>query len=73
MNDKTYDTLKLIGLIFAPVSTFIAALISIWNIPYSAQITATLAAADTCIGALVLIAKARYEKKQKAKKARKDA
>lgn len=70
MNDKTYDTLKLIGLIFAPTSTLIAAIISIWNIPYSAQITATLAAVDTFIGALVLIAKAQYEKKQKAKKAK---
>lgn len=68
MNNKTYDTLKLIGLIFAPVSTFIAAFISIWNIPYSAQITATLAALDTLIGALVVIAKARYEKAKKAKK-----
>lgn len=72
MNDKTYDTLKLIGLIFAPVSTFIAALISIWNIPYSAQITATLAALDTLIGALVVIAKAQYDKSKKSK-AKKDA
>ena len=72
MNDKTYDILKLIGLIFAPVSTFIAALISIWNIPYSAQITATLAALDTRIGALVVIAKAQYDKSKKSK-AKKDA
>jgi len=68
MNDKTYDTLKNIGLFFAPVSVFIASIISIWDIPYSAQLTATLAALDTLIGGIVLVAKKIYDKKQKEEK-----
>lgn len=62
MGDNTYDKIKTVALIVTPVITFIGALVSIWNIPYSAEITASLAALDTLAGAIVLIAKAQYEK-----------
>lgn len=62
MSNKTYDTLKLIALLFVPISTFIGALLSIWNVPHCEQITATLAAADTCIGAVVVIFSKIYNK-----------
>lgn len=63
MSNKTYDIIKMISLIGTPAITLIAAIISIWNIPYGAQITATLAAIDTFLGALVVILNANYNKK----------
>lgn len=61
MSDKTYDTIKNVALIVAPVITFIGALVSIWNVPCAAEITATLAAIDTLAGAVVIVAKKIYE------------
>ena len=65
MTNKTYDTLKFIALIIAPFVTLCTALVEIWGIPYGPQIVATLAAIDTMFGAIVAIAKAQWEKKQK--------
>lgn len=63
MKNITYDRLKNIALIIAPVLTFIATLLKIWDVPYSSQILATLSALDVLIGAIVTIAKELYEKK----------
>ena len=67
MSNKTYDIIKMISLIGTPAITLIAAVISIWNIPYCAQITATLAAIDTFMGALVVILNANYNKRIEGK------
>ena len=66
MSNKMYDTLKFLALIATPIITFLCAIVSIWGIPYGQQITATLAASDTLIGAIVAIAKVQYDKRQKA-------
>lgn len=66
MSNKMYDTLKFLALIATPIITFLCAIVSIWGIPYGQQITATLAALDTLIGAIVAIAKVQYDKRQKA-------
>lgn len=63
MNNKTYDTLKNIALLAAPIIVFISALVSIWDISYGAQITATLAAIDTALGTIVVVAKKIYDGK----------
>ena len=63
MSNKVYDILNIIAKIIAPAATFIGALMTIWNIPYAEQVTATLAALDVFLGALVVIAKANYDKK----------
>ena len=68
MSNKAYDTMKLISLIIAPIATFTAALSQIWNIPYGAQITATIAAADVLMGAIVTIAKKSYDKENAMQK-----
>lgn len=65
MSNKTYDILKFIALIVTPVITFLCAIVSIWGIPYGEQIIATLAALDTLVGAIIVIAKKQYDKKQK--------
>lgn len=65
MSNKAYDIIKTIALIATPTITFIAAVISIWNIPHGAEITATLAALDTFLGALVVVLKVNYDRKEK--------
>lgn len=61
IDNKTYDRLKTAALLVAPVIVFISSVCSIWEIPYTAQITATLAALDTLIGAAVAILKKQYD------------
>lgn len=61
MSNRTYDTIKNIALIITPVLAFLASLITIWNIPYGAELTATLTALDALTGAIVIVAKKIYE------------
>ncbi len=63
MTNKTYDTIKAIALLAVPVLAFIAALCSIWNVPYCEQITASLTAIDALLGGLVVAAKKIYDGK----------
>lgn len=63
MSNKTYDVIKMIALIAAPVLVFLSALIDIWDVPYAQQITLTLSALDTLIGTLTVILKKNYDKK----------
>lgn len=63
MSNKVYDTLKTIALVATPVLAFTAAVVSIWNVPYGAEITATLTAIDTLLGAIVVALKINYDKK----------
>ncbi len=65
MTNKTYDIIKTVALFAVPVLAFIASLCSIWNVPYCEQITATLTALDTLLGAIVIVAKKLYDGKQK--------
>lgn len=67
MSNKTYDTLKFIALLIAPLVTFAAAVVDIWSIPNGSLIVATLAALDTLVGAVVTIAKTMWDKKQEGK------
>jgi hypothetical protein len=64
MSDKTYDTIKNLALFAAPIITLAASLCAIWHVPYCEAITATLAAIDTALGAVVLVAKKIYEDKK---------
>ena len=64
MNNRTYDILKWIAIVVLPaVVTFIAAIGEIWNLPYTAQIAATIAAVDTLLGACLQISTAHYTDK----------
>lgn len=53
MSNRTYDILKTIALIAAPLITFIGAVCIIWGVPFAEQITATLAAIDTLLGTIL--------------------
>ena len=61
MSNRTYDIIKDIALILTPVLAFLASLVSIWGIPYGAEITATLTAVDTLAGAIVVVSKKIYD------------
>ena len=63
MNNKVYDTLKTIALVATPVLAFMASVVSIWNVSYGAEITATLTAIDVLLGAIVVALKINHDKK----------
>lgn len=62
ISNKVYDIIKLVALIGAPVIVFLSALCNIWAVPHAAELTATLAAVDTLIGAIVTALKADYDR-----------
>lgn len=67
MSNKTYDVLKIISSLIAPITVLVAALASIWNFPYGKEIVASLAAVDVFMGSVVVISKALYDKKKEGK------
>lgn len=64
MKDTTYDMIKNVALIAAPVLVFLSALCSIWNVPHCDEMTATLAAVDTLLGGIVVVAKKIHERSE---------
>lgn len=62
ISNKVYDAIKMMALIGAPVIVFLSALCNIWAVPHAAELTATLAAIDTLIGAIVTALKADYDR-----------
>ena len=64
MTNKTFNIIRLIGEIAVPIIAFITAICTIWNVPHCAEITATLTALDTLIGAVVMILRKDYNKRQ---------
>jgi len=45
------------------VLAFMASVVSIWNVPYGAEITATLTAIDVLLGAIVVALKINHDKR----------
>ena len=62
LSNKAYDNLCIIVKCIAPILTFISAVLAIWHVPCTAQITATLAALNTCLGGIVTVLKSQYDK-----------
>ena len=63
MSNKVYDVLKYIAIIGLPaVATLYAAIAPIWGLPYGNEIPATVTAVQTCLGALLMISTANYNK-----------
>lgn len=61
MSNKTYDIIKNVALFAAPILTLIASAISIIGVSWGEKATAICAAVDTCLGSIVVIAKANYK------------
>jgi hypothetical protein len=64
MSNKTYDILKGIALTMPIITTFIIAVMKIWNIPYATEIALTLAALNTLVAEIVKVANKNYNKKK---------
>lgn len=63
LSNDLYDTFKFIAQIVLPaLGAFYAALAGIWGFPYAVEITGTLAAVDTFLGALLQISTSNYNK-----------
>ena len=63
LSNNAYDVLKFIAQILLPaIGTMYFALAQIWNFPYAEEITGTLAAVDTFLGAVLRISTAQYNK-----------
>ena len=61
MKNQTYDRLKGVALTLAPLATFVGAVCVIWGVPYSEQITATLAAFATMLGTMLKVSSDNYK------------
>ena len=61
LTNRQYDRVKTVALLVAPAFTLIGAVLNIWNVPYTPQITATLAAIDTFVGVAVATLGKNYE------------
>lgn len=65
MNNKVYDILKWVALIFLPaLGTLYFALSGIWGLPYGEEIVGTITAIDTFLGALLGISSINYKKQK---------
>lgn len=63
ITNKMYDAIKWIVVIVIPaIITLYATLGNIWNFPRVEQITATLAAIDVFLGAIMQISSSKYNK-----------
>ncbi len=62
ISNRAYDILNICAKIIGPIVVFISAILSIWNIPYAQQITATFAALEALLGSLVHVLKVSYDK-----------
>lgn len=64
-NNKVYDLLKEIALIVLPAfATLYLTLAGIWNLPYPQQVSGTLIAVDTFLGAILHISSKQYKETQ---------
>lgn len=67
MSNKVYDTLKWVTTIAMPaVGTLYFALAETWGLPKGAEVVATLAAVEACMGALLQISASKYAKANQA-------
>ena len=63
MNNKLYDFLKWVAILFLPaLSTLIAVTVQIWNLPYGSEISQTITALGVFLGAILGISSIQYKK-----------
>ncbi len=65
MSNKVYDVLKFIAQIVLPaLATLYVTIASLWGLPYPDEISGTVMAIDTFLGALLMISSNQYHKKE---------
>lgn len=64
LSNKVYDILKFIAQIVLPaVATFYITIAGIWGLPYGEEVSGTIMAVDTLLGAVLMISTNSYNKK----------
>lgn len=64
MSNKVYDVLKFIAQIVLPaLATLYVTIASLWGLPYPDEISGTVMAIDTFLGAILMISSNQYHKK----------
>ena len=63
INDKIYDVLKWIAMLFLPaLAVLVKTVFAVWNIPYGDEISTTIMALDAFLGAILGISSIQYNK-----------
>lgn len=66
LNDKIYDALKWIALVFLPaLGVLYAFLASAWGWPYAEEVPETIMAVEAFLGAILGVSTAQYNKDNK--------
>ena len=64
--DKVYDVLKwIVTLVLPGLGTFYFALANIWGLPFGEEVTGTITALVTFLGAILMISSTNYNKENK--------
>lgn len=63
ISNKIYDILKFIAQIVLPaIATFYVTVANIWGLPMGDEISRTVMAVDTLLGAILMISSSQYKK-----------
>lgn len=63
MSNKVYDVLKfIVQLILPALATFYVTISGYWNLPFAKEISGTITAIATLLGACLMISSANYKK-----------
>lgn len=63
MNDKTYDILKWVAILFLPaLAKMIEGVFGVWNIPYGPEIASTIIYVQVFLGAILGVSTYQYKK-----------
>ena len=63
MSNKAYDVLKFIAQIVLPaLATFYLTIAGIWSLPFGEEISGTIMALDTLLGACLMLSSKNYNK-----------
>lgn len=66
MSNKVYDIFKFIAQILLPaLATFYLTLTGIWGLPFGEQVSGTVMAIDTLLGAILMLSSNKYNKEEK--------
>ena len=69
MSNKVYDVLKFVAQIVLPaLATFYLTLAGIWGLPFGEQVSGTIMAVDTLLGAVLMISSNKYNKEKEEEK-----
>ena len=66
MSNSMFDVLKWIAILFLPaLATLVAVVFKIWDLPYGPEISATITAVATFLGAILGVSHIQYKKGDK--------